>query len=57
MTLDDMEIFEAEVRHAVQARIVAKIFWEYWRWQIGRKNAEEIYLKLGEEGPADERER
>ena len=34
MTLNDMELYEADIQFAVQQRDKAKKLWEYWRTEL-----------------------
>ena len=54
MTLSDIELYEADIQYAVSAKKATKKVWEYWRRQIGRLAAEQIYHKLGVENPEDD---
>ncbi len=47
MTLSDLELFQAELEHAVAKRQQTKKVWESWAHWIGEKGRKEVYRYTG----------
>ena len=50
MTLNDMELFEADLRFALMKRDEARKVWEEWDRQLNIRVKQELSWNLGEAG-------